>query len=42
VVVLLRDPYDLEFLKEGTAGVTAFGWRVCQIRTAIGILCKDS
>jgi len=35
VVVLLRDPYDLEYLKEGTAGVTAFGWRTCQIRAAI-------
>ncbi|MEJ2090779.1 MAG: beta-N-acetylhexosaminidase [Syntrophobacterales bacterium] len=42
VVVLLRDPYDLEYLKEGTAGVTAFGWRACQIRAAIEIFCKDS
>ena len=42
VVVLLRDPYDLEYLKEGTAGVTAFGWRACQIRAAIEIFCRGS
>ncbi len=32
VVVLLRDPYDREFLAPETTGVTAFGWRVCQLR----------
>jgi beta-N-acetylhexosaminidase len=42
VVVLLRDPYDLEYLEEGTAGLTAFGWRACQIRAAIEIFCKGS
>jgi beta-N-acetylhexosaminidase len=40
VVVLLRDPYDLEYLREGAASVTAFGWRVCQIKAAIEFFCR--
>lgn len=31
IVVLLRDPYDKEFLKPKTTALTAFGWRQCQI-----------
>jgi beta-N-acetylhexosaminidase len=39
VVDLLRDPYDVEYLKDGVASLTAFGWRACQIKAAIaGIL----
>ena len=34
-VVLLRDPYDANHVKEGVACLTAFGWRTCQIRAAI-------
>jgi beta-N-acetylhexosaminidase len=35
VVVLLRDPYDVAYLKEGVACLTDFGWRACQIKAAI-------
>ena len=35
VVDLLRDPYDVEFLKAGVAGLTDFGWRACQLKAAI-------
>jgi len=38
-VVLLRDPYDADFIKEGVACLTAFGWRACQIRAAIEKMC---
>ncbi len=34
-VVLLRDPYDAEYLRAGVTGLTAYGWRVCQLRAAI-------
>ena len=37
-VVLLRDPYDAEFLKPGVLGVTAFGFRACQLRAALARL----
>jgi beta-N-acetylhexosaminidase len=36
VVVLMRDPYDIEFIAESTACVTAYGYRVCQLEAAIG------
>jgi|UniRef100_A0A7C3ZCC4 beta-N-acetylhexosaminidase len=42
VVDLLRDPYDLDYLKEGVAGLTAFGWRACQIKAAIGKMGASS
>jgi beta-N-acetylhexosaminidase len=32
IVVLLRNPYDREFLRPGDRAVTAYGWRECQIR----------
>jgi beta-N-acetylhexosaminidase len=42
VVVLLRDPYDAEFLREGTAALTAFGWRACQLKAGIEKMCSSS
>jgi len=39
VVVLLRDPYDADFMGAGAACVTDFGWRACQIRAAIEKIC---
>jgi len=41
VVDLLRDPYDADYLKEGVAGLTAFGWRACQIKAAIEKMCSS-
>jgi beta-N-acetylhexosaminidase len=41
VVDLLRDPYDADYLKEDTAGVTDFGWRTCQIKAAIEKMCSS-
>ncbi len=35
VVVLMRDPYDVEFIGGREACVTAFGFRVCQLEAAI-------
>lgn len=35
ILVLLRDPYDREYAEPGTAVVTAYGWRVCQIRACL-------
>jgi hypothetical protein len=37
-VVLMRDPYDAELLGPGTAGVTAFGWRKCQLDAVLARL----
>ncbi len=37
-VVLLRDPYDAAYLRPGVLGVTAFGWRICQLDAAIARL----
>ena len=33
-VVLLRDPYDVEFVREGNVCVSAYGFRTCQIEAA--------
>ena len=39
-VVLLRDPYDAEFLKPGVLGLTAFGFRRCQLDAVLSrLLC---
>ncbi len=38
VVVLLRDPYDVTFLRPEVAGLTAFGWRVCQLQAVIAAI----
>jgi len=37
-VVLMRDPYDAEFLRPGVAGVTAYGWRKCQVDAVLARL----
>jgi beta-N-acetylhexosaminidase len=39
VVTLLRDPYDVEFIRSETACLTDFGWRACQLRAAIEKIC---
>jgi beta-N-acetylhexosaminidase len=36
--VLLRNPYDVRFLKPGVLGLTAFGFRVCQLEAVISRL----
>ncbi len=41
VVDLLRDPYDAEYIKEGVACLTDFGWRACQIKAAIERICSS-
>ncbi|MCB4757679.1 MAG: hypothetical protein LHV69_11730, partial [Elusimicrobia bacterium] len=35
VVVLMRDPYDKAFLRPKDIGITAFGFRKCQIEAVI-------
>ena len=42
VVDLLRDPYDVDFIQEGVACLTDFGWRACQIKAAIEEICSSS
>jgi beta-N-acetylhexosaminidase len=34
-VVLMRDPYDTALLAPGVFGVTAYGWRRCQLEAAL-------
>jgi beta-N-acetylhexosaminidase len=41
VVDLLRDPYDANYIKEGVACLTDFGWRACQIKAAIEKICSS-
>ena len=36
--VLLRDPYDAAFLTPGVLGLTAYGWRACQIEAVVARL----
>lgn len=38
VAVLLRDPYDAAFLRPETTCLTAFGWRVAQLRAVLAAL----
>ncbi len=40
-VVLLRDPYDADFLAPGVLGATAYGFRVCQIEAVIERLMQE-
>jgi beta-N-acetylhexosaminidase len=40
VVDLLRDPYDADYIKEGAACLTDFGWRACQLKAAIEKICS--
>ncbi|PYM64236.1 MAG: beta-N-acetylhexosaminidase [Candidatus Rokuibacteriota bacterium] len=37
-VVLMRDPWDADWLHPGVVGVTAFGWRRCQLEAALACL----
>jgi len=37
-VVLLRDPYDAALLASGVYGITAFGWRRCQLDAVVARL----
>jgi hypothetical protein len=37
-VVLLRDPYDAALLRPGVLGLTAYGWRRCQLDAVIARL----
>ena len=37
-VVLMRDPWDAEYLALGVVGVTAYGWRRCQLDAALARL----
>jgi hypothetical protein len=37
-VVLLRDPYDASLLAEGVLGLTAYGWRKCQMDAVVARL----
>ncbi len=39
VVVLLRDPYDVDFIQEDVAVLTACGWRACQLKAVIAKMC---
>ena len=41
VVDLLRDPYDVDYLQAGVAGLTDFGWRAQQIKAAIEKMCAS-
>ena len=41
-VILMRDPWDAEYLAPGVAGVTAFGWRRCQLDAALARLLTPS
>jgi beta-N-acetylhexosaminidase len=35
VVALMRDPYDVEFIREGVLCLTSYGYRVCQLDSVI-------
>lgn len=41
VVALMRDPYDVEFIREGVRCLTAYGYRVCQLDALIERLLGD-
>ena len=34
----MRDPWDAEYLTSGVVGVTAYGWRRCQLDAALARL----
>jgi hypothetical protein len=34
----MRDPYDVEHLARGVPGVTAYGWRRCQLEAVLARL----
>ena len=35
IIVLMRDPYDREFLGKADTVLSIFGWRACQIEAAL-------
>src|SRR3989344_3771758 len=35
IIILLRDPYDIEMVKKSAACITNFGYRACQIKSSI-------
>jgi hypothetical protein len=37
-VVLMRDPWDADFLAPGVGAVTAYGWRRCQLDAVLARL----
>jgi beta-N-acetylhexosaminidase len=37
-VVLMRDPYDAALLAPGVVGITAYGWRRCQLEAVVARL----
>jgi beta-N-acetylhexosaminidase len=37
-VVLMRDPWDAEYLAPGVVGITTYGWRRCQLDAALARL----
>ena len=37
-VVLMRDPWDAEYLAPGVAALTAYGWRRCQLDAVLARL----
>jgi hypothetical protein len=37
-VVLMRDPWDAEYLAPRVAALTAYGWRRCQLEAALARL----
>ncbi|HKW91686.1 MAG TPA: hypothetical protein VJX92_07290, partial [Methylomirabilota bacterium] len=37
-VVLMRDPWDAEYLAPGVAALTAYGWRRCQLEAVLARL----
>ena len=39
-VVLMRDPWDAEYLAPGVVGITAYGWRRCQLDAAVARLLQ--
>jgi beta-N-acetylhexosaminidase len=41
VIALLRDPYDVDLVREGVPAVTCFGWRACQMRAVIERIAAD-
>jgi beta-N-acetylhexosaminidase len=42
VVVLMRDPYDAEFIREGARCLTAYGSRVCQLDAVLERLLDEA
>lgn len=40
-VVLLRDPYDGALLAPGVLGITAYGWRACQMQAVVARLAHQ-